>query len=202
MSDCPTGCGRPRHQDWAICSVCANGLRQDLAELPALCVELDRSLARLGSNYLGGGKANGDPLPYGLGASRATGDIKAVLVAWVRDLDEDPEHHPADTIPAMSGWLLARHAMLVVHPAAEEVCREFAGITRRARHATDPNRRGRIDLPDPCPEDACAAPLYATLHDVGDPRPNLVWCREGHEWRPEQWLRLGHRLGYSAGGAA
>lgn len=200
MSLCPVdACSRPRHHDWTICTQHSWQLERDLAEIPALADELDTTLARQVGNGPGNGSRSADkPLPYDLAASTAGWLLRNTLVGWIRDLEPDITHHPADTIAAMGRWLYARHHLLVVHPAAEQCVEELAAARHEATKAVQPDRRGRISIPEACPEPGCSAALWASMHDVGDPRPNLVWCDgdEKHEWRPEQWLRLGHRLGY------
>lgn len=147
MSLCPviTGhdrdTGEPRTcsetiRDWTVCPVHANQLRQDLAELPAQAGDLDRHLARLHAGQ-GVGHSADTPMPYDQRASKALGDMRAVLPAWIRDLDENPEHHPADNIPAMARWLYARHHRLVAHPFAEEAVREIHELHEAALRAVD-----------------------------------------------------------------
>lgn len=182
MSDlCPVGCDRPRSDNWSICAVCGNGLRQDLAELPALASDLHRILTRYNSGFVSGTGAGGDAMPYNLKASEALSHTRAVLVGWIRDLDDNPEHHPADNLAAMATWLLRRHHQLCTHPAAEEVIREITDITTTARRLTDgpPDRvfAGICDT-DGCnehlmaivkrPHVTCRA--CATVHDVAERR--------------------------------
>lgn len=159
LTDCPvTDCARPRHHDWTICAVCANALRQDLAELPALASDVHRMLTRYRSGFVSGA-AGGDGLPFSPAASETLGTIRAVMVAWIRDLDENPQHHPADDLAAMARWLLARHDQLAAHPAADEVAREFAELTRTARRIIDgpPDRV----FAGTCGTDGCTEHLLA-----------------------------------------
>ncbi len=150
----PTLCGEPLRQ-WTVCAVHANQLRQDLAELPGLHRDLERVLARYRGGLVAGG-GGGEALPYNLAASEVAGTIRAVLVAWIRDLDDNPEHHPADTVTAMALWLGARHHRLAGHPAAEEVVREIHDVHQAAKRAyfgpTLPESLG------PCT--TCREPLY------------------------------------------
>lgn len=141
MSICPVSrCDHPRHQGWAICRPCSNELRRNLAEAPAIARELEITLARLRSNApRDGGHASPNRLPYVPEASEATWVLRNTLVGWIRDLEDNPAHHPADTIEAMATWLLGRMNDLLVHPAAQEVVEEIAAavgrpVTTRPRH--------------------------------------------------------------------
>lgn len=176
MTDCPVArCDQPRHHDWAICAICANRLRQDLAEIPGLSLDLDRVLAPYRGGMVSGGGA-GAGLPFNLAASEAAGTMRAVLVAWIRDLDESPEHHPIDTVTAMAIWLGARHARLVTHPAAEEIVREIHDVHQAARRAffgpSAPESLG------PCATEGCLEPLYAAQ---GRPFTTCRVCGAGYE---------------------
>lgn len=204
MSDtCPAGCTRPRHPDYAICAVHANTLRQDLAELPALASELDITLTRLGGALTPGSRSSERGLPYGLGASEATGHIRAVLVGWVRDLDPDPARHPADTIPAMACWLLARHHRLVTHPAAEEVVREVAEVVRQGRRALDhgPERvfLGRCecgtDLTAPVGATAVRCRACGAEADVAAMRENILAALDDQLVTAAEFAQLAIYLG-------
>lgn len=200
MSDyCPCEpCNRPRHHDWSICSHHAWILERALAETPALVRELDMTLSRQRGVGAGHGARSADkPLPYDTRASEALFILRDTLAGWAKELGllVRPTH-PTD---AISGALFAHLQLLIVHDQAAQAVDEITTATREGWRIVQPNTRGRIPLPDACPEPGCAHPMWATMHDVDDPRPNLVWCEatpERHEWRPEQWLRLGHRLGY------
>ncbi len=155
-------------RDWTICAVHANQLRQDLAETPALAGDIERTMARLRSAGPGGTKGAETPMPYDVCASEALGYLRAVLVGWIRDLDENPEHHPADDIVSMAHWLYARHHRLASHPAAEEVVREFAEAYTAGRRALDTGGPERMFL-GPC---GCGSDLYV------EPGRVALTCRE------------------------
>lgn len=161
MSLCPVdGCSRPAHQNFAICAVHVNSLRQDLAELPSIYVALERALAPYASGVVAGG-GDGPVLPYSLVVSEARSNIRAVLVGWIRDLDENPAHHPDDTVHAMCCWLGVRLDHLAGHPVAEEIVRELDEVRRAGdRAAVGPARPEPLGFceHDGCQEPICAAP--------------------------------------------
>lgn len=191
--DCPCDpCNRPTVPGWTICRHHSWQLERALAETPALVVELDLTITRQTSTGARtGSRSTSRPLPLDLAASEAYAILRSTLNAWTAEL-----HGPTSTLPRIGRWLLAHHHQLVTHPAADQAVDEITAATRNAWHTTDRKLLARVTLPDPCPD--CGAPLHAVLHDLGDPRPNLVWCNgpEPHRWEPVQWLRLGHRLGY------
>lgn len=169
MSTCLviTGYSRLAHQphicgenirDWTVCAIHANQLRQDLAELPGLALDLERVLAPYRGGMVSGG-GSGAGLPYNLAASDVAGTMRAVLVAWIRDLDENPEHHPADDPASMAIWLGARHHRLVAHPAAEEIVREIHDVHQAAKRAYF--GPGLPESLGPCADTMCLEPLYA-----------------------------------------
>lgn len=159
MTDCPVPrCARPRHENWAICAVHTNQLRQDLDELPSVYRDLERALAPHTSGVVTGG-GSGPQLPYNLAVSEAKANIRAVLTGWIRDLDDNPEHHPADTVPAMACWLGARIDRLACHPAAVDIVRELDEVRRAGdRAATGPLPREPLG---PCDTDGCTEPITA-----------------------------------------
>lgn len=195
---CPVaGCDRPRVPDWAICRQCAWLLERALTDAPALADELDLTLSRQrASANNGAGRSADKPLPFDTHASLALSTLRQILLAWARQLQV--RLYLTDTTQDIARFLLARHHHLIVRIDAHTAVQDIGAVCREGWRVVQPNSRGRIALPDPCPETGCGARLWASMHDVGDPRPNLVWCEgpQRHEWRPEQWLRLGHRLGY------
>lgn len=190
-------CNRPRHPDLAICTHHAWCLERDLADTPALVRELELTLSRqrAGTTSAGGRSAE-KPLPLDPRAGDTLRALRAVLATWARTsgLHVRASDHTAGIALALH---INRH-QLVLRIDAHQAVADITGACRDGWAVVQPNSRGRIPLPDACPEAGCKARMWATMHDVDDPRPNLVWCEgtERHEWRPEQWLRLGHRLGY------
>lgn len=199
MTDCPVDpCNRPTHPGWTVCTHHSWVLERALAETPALISELNTTLARQRGNTAGHGSRSADkPLPYDTRASSALWLLRNTLTSWATELGLTIRDRHTTT--AIAQALLAHHPHLVTHPQAGDAVDEITTATREGWRIVQPSTRGRIPLPDPCPEPSCGHPMWATMHDLDDPRPNLVWCdnpEQRHEWRPEQWLRLGHRLGY------
>lgn len=192
---CPVaGCTRPRHPNLAICTQHDWQLGRDLHDAPQLAAELELTMSRQRATPSSGGRSADTPLPYDDRASQALATLTRALTLWCRQAGVILR--PTDTPAAMAGFLNSRRHHLVTRIDAHEAAQQIGDACANGWRVVQPSSRGRIALPDACPE--CRAALWATMHDVGDPRPNLVWCDgpERHEWRPEQWLRLGHRLGY------
>lgn len=184
MSICPVSrCASPRHPGWSVCRPCSNELRKNLAEAPAIARELEITLARLRSNApRDGGHASPNRLPYVPEASEAQYVLRSCLVGWIRDLDENPANHPADTIEAMATWLLGRMNDLLVHPAAQEVVEEIAAavgrpVTTRPRHMLPAATEGA----DPTPWSRGRAKVGEELYDNFPPRMFLGPCECGDD---------------------
>lgn len=162
---CPAGqCKVTIADDRNVCPACAADLQQHLAELPALVADLDRTMARLRNGNSDGSKGAETPMAYDVLASEALSQIRVVLVGWTRDLEEDPTRQPADTLPAIATWLLARLHRLLAHPAAADICTEIANCTAQGKRAVfGPKPRtylgpcGEATPAGPCPEDVYAA---------------------------------------------
>lgn len=180
-----SACAVPVDDARAICVACTADLEQALAELPALVADLESTLAR----QTGRGSGNGSrsavrPLPYDVRAGQVLGSMRAVLVGWVRDLDEDPQHQPADTLPAMCEWLFARVGAIAVHVAADEIHREILDAYAAGVRAVDipPDRLFLGRCPDCTLEDIYARPEDVTTrcrncgnpHDVATLRSGLL----------------------------
>lgn len=194
MADCPADpCNRPAVPGFTLCRHHAWLLERALAEAPALARQLDMTITRQTSvGARSGSRSTSRPLPLDLAASEALTVLHHTLAAWVRELG----YRPRGSADVLGRLLLHRHHQLVVHPDAADAVGEITAATANGWRCTDRKPLARVILPDPCPD--CGAALHAVLHDIGDPRPNLVWCLgvETHRWEPVQWLRLGHRLGY------
>lgn len=162
---CPAGrCKVTIADDRNVCPACAADLQQNLAEIPALVVDLDRTMARLRNGNSDGSKGAETPMAYDVRASEALGQIRVVLVGWTRDLEADPWRQPVDTLPAIASWLLARIHQLLAHPAAADICTEIAEAYAQGKRAVfGPRPRtylgpcGHSTTTGPCPEDIYAA---------------------------------------------
>lgn len=190
LTHCPAdNCNRPTHPGWVICRPCATGLERALAEIPALQAELDTQTARQASRDHGPvATAAERPLPYDVRAAESTWVLRNALVSWIRDLEPDTERHPADTLPAMARWLLARISQLWVHPAGDEAVSELRDAIAQAWRCVDnPPERVFLGVCD------CTAELWAAMdasrvrcrgceteHDPADLKDGLLSKVAGH----------------------
>lgn len=185
---CPTCGGRmPGHR--RVCRPCDDGLDRDLVSVPGLAADLDLALSRqtrLGRHSGGAARPADSGLSWDERARQAEQHLRAILVGWVRLLNDSVNHDyagpacptyphrscrylrlgrlPADTLPAIAAWLTRHRQALLAHPAAEAI-EEIRQAVRQSRRA--------IDLPPeywfagPCNTPAedgdalCQADLYA-----------------------------------------
>lgn len=142
MSICPVSrCDGVRHQGWSICKPCADQLRKNLAEAPAIDRELEISGARLRSNAPRDSSGSSESiLPYRPDASEARDVLRSTLAGWVRELD-GVLIPGTSLVQAMSLWLLGRHNALIVHNLAHEAVEEIAAAVGRPL-AGRPTRSG------------------------------------------------------------
>lgn len=173
MTDCR--CSRPTRDDRYLCDTCIGTLEILIAELPWLDGELDTTITRTkGIDYralggtTGGKKPVERPLPGNLGAGRARDHLKAILVSWVRFMDAEHigphKPMPADTIPAISGWLLGRVDALSLHDIAPEALDEienaYAHCERLIDRPGEPQYLGECVAPL-LDETPCGGDLYS-----------------------------------------
>jgi hypothetical protein len=132
-------------------------LARDLAVIPALAVQVDVTISRQGATAgSGGARSAVRPVPFDVRASAALGDLKAILVGWVRVFAEGGTDWPVDSVGACADWLGRRVADLRVHPAAGEIVTEVGTATAACWWAID--RAPELSFAGACVE--CAAPLY------------------------------------------
>ena len=159
-------CGRPTRDAAYVCDDCSESLARALGEIPWLDEELEITVSRQkGMDYrrVGGGKGGKKPaerpLPADMGASEARTHLKGVLVSWVRYSVEERVRNssphqgiPADTLPAISRWLLWRVdglALLDIGPeAVEEVTSAVAHCHRLIDRPADRQYLGACDQCD------------------------------------------------------
>ncbi|MGH3499330.1 MAG: hypothetical protein ACRDQA_00275 [Nocardioidaceae bacterium] len=176
------GCDRPAEHA-TICSGCARELERALAEVPALAVELDTTLARLGARTTGTRRSAVTPLPYDQRASEASWVLRNTLSTWCRLVCEERDlTPPRDNLASMGRWLTGSAGWLARHPAGGEACDEITTAVSAAWRVTDraPDRVyvgpcGHVDPeqriasavygiePVPCPADLYATPGAATV---------------------------------------
>lgn len=148
-----------------LCRVHIRRLETYLGDVPALAADLEVTRTRqdrLGSGGVGIVARTAErPVPWSERASAATARLRTVLVAEIRDLVETrglrPSSLPADTLPAMAGWLLRHIQSLALSEAADESYSAIEGAVRHARHVVD--RPPDAWYAGPCEE--CTTDLYA-----------------------------------------
>lgn len=134
---CP--CGTPTRDDATLCDRHAGELTQALAEVPFLAQELETSMAREKSSAGVAGGATGG-LHYDEQAGDALRALHACLVGWVRFCDAENIRHqsprdelPADTLAALSRWLLWRVDGLTFHELGADAWEEITNACADAR---------------------------------------------------------------------
>lgn len=201
---CPR-CDKPVRDQATICHRCATRLERDLGDVPAVAADLEAVLARQTRTGDTLGRPSAEtPVPYHGRASEVLGTLRAVLVGWVRDLHRDRDREgpacracrhascralratewPADTLPAMAGWLLDRGPALRRHPAADDLAAEVHDAMAAALVVAD--RPPERLYAGPCDGDGCPGSVYG---DLGSPTVACDAC--GAEYDTEarrRWL--------------
>lgn len=130
------GCNQPV-RDSLVCQSCADALAEALGDVPALAGELETTITR--QSRLGtGGRSSNRPLVFAWDPSVMRNALRNTLTTWTRVLhDTHGGELPADTIPAVARWLLARVDWLRAHPAAAEAVDEITACVDDCRRAVD-----------------------------------------------------------------
>lgn len=156
-----------------LCGGCEADLARALGDVPWLAVQLDVVLSKQGS-HAPAGRRTGVPLPYDPRATEAAAVLKSSLVGWVRELlSWHTEEWPADDLPSIAVWLLARVERLVMHHAAGEAVDEICCAVRSAVRLVD--RPADLVYAGPCP---CGTDLYARPEV---PKVKCRGCGDDHE---------------------
>ncbi|WP_310962132.1 hypothetical protein [Nocardioides terrisoli] len=127
-------CGQPTRDDAYGCEDCADELARILGDVPWLAEQLDIAIAGQRAKRFGAEHGD-DGLPWNAAASTALAELRNELVGVVRICIEDHVRHqspadgwPADTLPAISGWLLWRVDGLTRHETWTETLRNLRRI--------------------------------------------------------------------------
>jgi len=156
-------CGRPTRDGAFVCDPHLDDLSQALGNVAWLDEELDVTIGKQRGLPTEGSVPGADKaLPYNYGASQVRDNLRSTLVGWVRICTEeavrsqDPRDGlPADTLQAMSGWLLWRVDGLAFNEAGYEAVDEIVFAVQQATRAIDrPEERQYVG---PC---ACGRDLY------------------------------------------
>lgn len=164
-------CERPARDAAYCCDQCADSLAKALGDVPWLDEQLDITISRQqgidyrrGSGGKGAKKPAERPLPYSTGASDARTALRGLLVSWVRFCSEEGVRHrerddalPADTLIAMSRWMLWRVDGLMLHDIAADAIDELTSAVAHCHRLVD--RPADRWFAGPCNE--CDTDLYA-----------------------------------------
>ncbi len=175
-------CGRPT--DKFYCDDCAQSFSVALGEIPWVERELDITITRQqAATWNGGSHSPETALPFHPSASDARGNLRAVLVAWVRFCDEEAIRHqspahglPTDTLTAMSRWLMWRVDGLALHDIGPEAVDEITSAVAHCRRLIDrPLDRQFLGRCEQCEKVGDEGRLYArpgsilaTCNNCGD----------------------------------
>jgi len=140
--------------------------------------------------------------PYQKAAAALSRELKAMLVSWTRLLWEERQiaMPTRDTIPALADHLKGNMRIIAGHEAAGEFVAEIAKLVKQIMVVIDaPPFRGRVKVPEPCPEPwheggDCEGLVIATF-PADTSLPPLMTCQRcKHEWTSDQWSALGDRM--------
>lgn len=181
MTECR--CGRPTRDDRSICDEHIHELEKALGDCTWLNEEIEISMTKQRAvAYNGsGGKSSETAMPWHEKAGDARRTLHGLLVSWVRFADEEnvkgkPARLPADTIPALSGWLLNVTDGLALLDIGAEAWDEITDAVAAVERVVFWKRKARVYL-GPCAyqdvaENDCPGDVYAL---EGEP---VAYCEE------------------------
>lgn len=187
-------CGKPTRDNAYVCDECLTDLAKALGDVPWLVEQLDITLTKArGVDYaaMGGSPSSEKPMMLPFAAYEASGQLRQALVMWVRFCDEESVRHqspkvglPADTLQAMSAWLLWRVDGLGLSDLGSDAVSEITRAVGRARSVID--RPAERKYAGPC---ECGRDLYSK------PGAKLTKCkgceREYDVEAMVSWMRAG-----------
>lgn len=184
-------CGRPTRDDAWVCDHCVETFGHTLADLGALDIEVQTTMARLrGLPTQGGSRAAEKPLPWHDKAAEARRVLNGLLSSWVRFCEEEEVRgpgstFPADTIASKAAWLETRVAGLALMDIGPECVDEITDAAAECHRLVFWKRRSRIYL-GPCgavetddegvESEPCPGDVYA---DEGEPVGFCEECGQG-----------------------
>lgn len=155
---CPID-GKPPTFPAVLCADCTDKLDRALGDIGSLLEDLDTALTRQAKKRPARGNHARDdsPLPYDVGASKAGGDLKAVLVGWARLVSDERGAGLTcrDDSSSIADWLLHHVTWLSRHDAAADAYSEIVGAVN--------NIRRTIDI---APDTSYIGPCYAVVEGV------------------------------------
>lgn len=161
MTECI--CGRPTRDGAFVCDDDLDKLGALLGDMAWLDEELAITIGKQRGLPTEGGSASAETaMPFHVAAAEIRDNLRNTLVGWVRVCAEegvrssDPSDRlPADTLTAISRWLLWRVDGLAFHEAGYEACDEMTYAITQAMRAID--RAPERQYVGPC---ACGRDLY------------------------------------------
>jgi hypothetical protein len=165
MNESVCNCGKPTRDAAYVCEECLTRLFKALGDVPWLVEQLDiQSSKQRGVDYSAMGSAAQDdhPLPMHLPATEARSALRQTMFTWIKFCTEEHitqrggvEGWPADTLIAMSRWLMCRVDGLAFNDLGHDAADEIGNAIATCRRVVDraPERR----YAGPC---ECGRDLY------------------------------------------
>ena len=192
MSECT--CGKPTRDDAYVCEDCLTALAKALGNMTWLDEQLEVTLTKQRATPTEGDPptvSRNLPLPYHPHAANALHHLRATLVSWVRFCQDKQvrsrgEHieDPANTLPAMSRWLLWHVDGLGLHDLGPTAVDEIIEAEARAMRVIDRPAERKYVGPCECGRDLYAKPGAKEATCVGC--EGVYQVAEYDEWMQER----------------
>jgi hypothetical protein len=205
-------CGRPTRDDAYVCEDCLSSLFAALGEIPALDDELETTITRQRALPTEGGAASAEaPMPWNQRASEARRHLRHTLVTWVRHCIEDDIRSsdpntgwPADTIAAMSRWLMWRVDGLGLNDLGPDAVEEITNAVASCWRVVDRPAERTYHGPCTCGRDLYAKPRAATVtcpaceteHDIAALETRNRGLIETRLWTLDELMTALGRFGF------
>lgn len=195
-----TGRGRlPAYAGWRLCLACRNYLGEQLAKLPELYDECERSLN--GSSKHGQPREGrpGQPvsgMPFNTAAADVRSKILGVLGSWSGMVAEQRRiAAPRRNVATLAKFLGAHRDWIAAHAAAGDASEEVAQLVRLARRVAYPDTVRRVPV-GVCVDAECSGELVALLHSAEPSLSAEIICDANprHSWPAYRWTQLSRRL--------
>lgn len=111
--------------DGLLCDKCAQRCVKNLLGIADLWPALEDAQVNARKAGSGGKRNDVSPLPYNERAGKVASYVRNQVTSWVRDLADEDDDLPADTVPDCCRWLAGRMTLIRRHEAADEIVGEF-----------------------------------------------------------------------------